>query len=329
MFKAIRNLSVISIMALLLAACGPSEKDQAKAKELGFENYKEMKELNARGYMDKSSYLEAISRTPTYCFEGGADEYKKRCEGKRVIWIIHVSSIESNGVARAYLYDLDSYGLRNTVKTIDIFSNGKEKPSGSFVVEGKAGNYNTFYPDLNSASYVSKLEGDGLDRALAESRKLAQIKTQEAKSLGFNSLAEMNELKAQGYKNKEDYLEAKKKQKDDADQKAREANEKEYLDSKKKIDWLANKIGGYKGAAVCKVTLDLIETSMINKGMLGNKDNYEAARRQYELVDVKYLMDGVSQSDLDAAYSSALKQYGAGKNPVTVDCYGILDRAPK
>jgi len=52
-FKTIQILFIGTTAALLLTACGPSEKD---AQQLGFANVTEMKELQAKGFKTKDEY---------------------------------------------------------------------------------------------------------------------------------------------------------------------------------------------------------------------------------------------------------------------------------
>jgi|GEM_PF-6674680 len=53
MYKAIQILFIGLIAALLLIACGPSEKD---AQQFGFANIAEMKELQAKGFKTKAEF---------------------------------------------------------------------------------------------------------------------------------------------------------------------------------------------------------------------------------------------------------------------------------
>lgn len=53
MFKAFQTIFIGLTAALLLTACGPSEKD---AQQLGFTNIAEMKELQAKGFKTKEEY---------------------------------------------------------------------------------------------------------------------------------------------------------------------------------------------------------------------------------------------------------------------------------
>jgi len=56
-FKTIQILFIGLTAALLLTACGPSEKD---AQQFGFANVAEMKELQAKGFKTKEEYAKSL-----------------------------------------------------------------------------------------------------------------------------------------------------------------------------------------------------------------------------------------------------------------------------
>lgn len=318
--------AAIALIGLGISGCGPSDNEISKAKSLGFDSFDEMKHLTALGFQDKGSYIDAVSRTPTFCYES-RDLYTGRCQWKKVVWVVEITDNSSAGKDRARV--LDSSG--NSIQSIDVFSAGKNTPDrfAKYLVVGTAGSLNSFYPDLTDTVYVKKISDAEAASTYESLAKVAQIKTDKAISLGFQSASEMDELTARGFKTKQEYLEAKQKAEED-DKKAKyEAKLKDYMNNKGTIDWISNKVGGYKGSAKCKVVLDLIELSMVEKGFTNN-DAYKPTREKYELVDVKALSEGTSQEDIDNAYSNTMKAFADRKNPAQgLDCYKIVEMAPK
>lgn len=205
---------VIATLLVFLAGCGPSDLD---AQKLGFVDAKEMKELTARGYKNKDEYVDAAFRTPVYCFDGGREQYEKRCQNQKVMWVVKTIEVLSAGKNRAKVVGFGSYSDYTTdYATIDITAKGKSPYAygNYYVVEGLAGSYNTFYPDLNDATYLIEIGSNDVDATLKQIRTTAQIKDENAKKLGFDSYAEMTSLQAKGYNTKQSYIDANQKAKE-------------------------------------------------------------------------------------------------------------------
>jgi hypothetical protein len=224
-FDMYLKLLMACFFILILQGCGPSDTD---AKNLGFSDASEMKELMKRGYPTLESYQKVTEISPQLCFsyhsyygkKPGFNIYERFCRGKKIEWVGEVMSTKSPLNLAVYTYE--TANLKKFTKFVDVRSHKSqigEIKSGDYILfTGKLASENWFTPDVVDVTILKKLNSQEATAILIRQQEVNKNGNQlafaiEAMRLGitpaeFTDLTEQN--KKLGFDSIDDLIAAKK-----------------------------------------------------------------------------------------------------------------------